>query len=104
MDEKLKNLLMGLTLLHIRVNSLANDLAKVVEGIESGNEQDKARIAEIPYIIGAQDFGKALFKCMDDPAEGVKYFENTLSDLRFSIEVAKLGIDRKEFSHEAEEA
>ena len=96
MEESLKNLLMGLTILHVRVNALANDLAKVVEGIGSGNEQDKALVAEIPYIIGASDFGKALFKCMDDPAEGVTYFENTLSDLRFQMEVARMGIDRKE--------
>lgn len=96
MEESLKNLLIGLTILHVRVNSLANDLAKVVEGIGSGNEQDKARVAEIPYIIGAQDFGKALFKCMDDPADGVKYFENTLSDLRFQMEVARMEIDREE--------
>ena len=96
MEENLKNLLIGLTILNIRVNSLANDLAKVVKGIGSGNEQDKARVAEIPYIIGAQDFGKVLFKCMDDPAEGVKYFENTLSDLRFHMEVARMGIDREE--------
>lgn len=96
MEESLKNLLMGLTILRVRVNSLANDLAKVIEGIRSGNEQDKARLAEILYIIGAQDFGKALFKCMDDPADGVKYFENTLSDLRFHMEVAGMGIDREE--------
>lgn len=104
MDEKLKNLLMGLTLLRLRVESLTNDFAKDVEGIKSGNEQSRAHAVEIPYIIGAMDFGNALFKCMDDPTEGVKHFEKTLSDLRFSIEVAKLGIDRKEFSHEAEEA
>lgn len=52
MEESLKNLLMGLTILHVRVNSLANDLAKIVEGIES--------------------------------------------DLRFSMEVARMGIDREE--------
>lgn len=104
MDEKLKNLLMGLTLLHLRVESLASDFAKDVESIKNGSKQGGAYVVEIPYIFGALDFGKALLKCMDDPAEGVKHFENSLSDLRFSIEVAKLGVDMKEFSHEAEEA
>ena len=87
-DDKLTNRMVGMLLLNMKVDELKAGARKTIDAIENGEKVNAAMAPEIVFIIGAGDMLNALCKCTDDPFDGVKAFEDSVSDLRFHTQVA----------------